>query len=794
MMSEKNSKSLRPTDDYMRLQDFVSLCLHKWIWFVLSVSAFICAAILYIVHTEPVYTRTASILVKEDSKGSSGFSSAISGFADMGLFNTNTNVNNELAAIKSPALILETARRLHLDVDYAKKGRFRKETLYGSDVPVIVVPVDMDDQASCSFTLHTGIDGTISLSEFKGNGENSDTIIRAGLKDTIATPAGRVVLLPGPAYAADKEQTMLVSRSSLYDCVERCITRLSATLNSDNATIIDLTYNDVSTQRAEDFLNMLIATCNENWVKDKNQIAVSTSQFIDERLSVIERELGDVDGDISSYKSENLIPDVQAASSMYMSQANQANTQILELNNRLYMARYIRNFVSGDTGNGQLLPANSGIGSGAIEKQIAEYNETLLQRNSLVANSSAQNPLVRDADAVLESMRKSILSSIDNEISAINTSISSLRASERQSTARIASNPTQAKYLLSVERQQKVKESLYLFLLQKREENELSQAFTAYNTRLITPPMGQLKPIEPRKRKILLVALLLGLMAPAVIIFIRESANTKVRGRKDLEHLNIPLIGEIPYFGERQKFRHRHVAPMGIVVKEGSRDIINEAFRLVRTNIEFMREDENRTEVYAVTSFNPGSGKTFSTLNIAASLALKGKRVLTIDGDLRHASLSAFVDSHSPGITEYLIGRTDLVDELPVRHKDFGSMDILPIGTIPPNPSELLSSKRFPQLLDALKKKYDYIFIDCPPYELVADTQIIVKQADVDRTIFVLRAGLLDKDMLKDLDDIYENKKLKNLSMLLNATLNIGGRYAYRYGYHNGYYNSGHKA
>lgn len=793
-MSEKNSKSLHPTDDYMRLQDFVSLCLHKWIWFVLSVSVFICAAILYIVHTEPVYTRTASILVKEDSKGSSGISSAINGFADMGLFNTNTNVNNELAAIKSPALILDVVQRLHIDINYTQKRIFRNETLYGSAIPVIVLPVEMSDQAAFSFMLHKGSDDSVTLSDFKSNGDSDDTTVHCQMRDTVSTPAGHFVLLPGPAFAAGQEQTIMVSRSSLYDCVERCKTRLSATLNSDKASIIDLTYNDVSMQRSEDFLNMLISVYNETWVKDKNQIAVSTSKFIDERLSVIEQELGDVDSDISSYKSENLIPDVQAASSMYMSQANQANTQILELNNRLYMARYIRNFVSGDEGNGRLLPANSGIGNAAIEKQIAEYNETLLQRNSLVANSSAQNPLVRDADAVLESMRKSILSSIDNEINALNTSISSLRASERQSTARIASNPTQARYLLSVERQQKVKESLYLFLLQKREENELSQAFTAYNTRLITPPMGPIKPIEPRKRNILLAAFLLGLMAPAVIIFIREISNTKIRTRKDLEHLNIPLIGEIPYFGEKQKFQHRQMATMGIVVKEGSRDIINEAFRLVRTNIEFMREDENRTEVYAVTSFNPGSGKTFSTLNIAASLALKGKRVLTIDGDLRHASLSAFADSHGPGITDYLIGRTDLVDELPVRHKDFENMEILPIGTIPPNPSELLSSKRFPQLLDALKKKYDYIFIDCPPYEMVADTQIIAKQADVDRTIFVLRAGILDKDLLKDLEDIYENKKLRNLSMLLNATQNIGGRYAYRYGYHNGYYNSGNKA
>ena len=223
-------------------------------------------------------------------------------------------------------------------------------------------------------------------------------------------------------------------------------------------------------------------------MKDKNQIAVSTSMFINERLGIIERELGNVDEDISSYKSEHLLPDVQAASSMYMAQSNATNAQILTLNNQLYMTRYIRNYLANDANRTQLLPANSGIESVNIESQIAEYNKQLLQRNSLVANSSAENPLVVDMDQALASMRGAIIRSIDNQIVTLNSQIKSLRQTEQQTTSRIAANPTQAKYLLSVERQQKVKEALYLFLLQKREENELSQAFTAYNTRIVTPP------------------------------------------------------------------------------------------------------------------------------------------------------------------------------------------------------------------------------------------------------------------------------------------------------------------
>lgn len=285
----------------------------------------------------------------------------------------------------------------------------------------------------------------------------------------------------------------------------------------------------------------------------QNQIAVSTSMFINERLGVIERELGNVDEDISSYKSEHLLPDVQAASSMYMAQSSAANAQILSLNNQLYMTRYIRNYLANDANRTQLLPANSGIESANIESQIAEYNKQLLQRNSLVANSSTENPLVVDMDQALASMRGAIIRSIDNQIVTLNSQIKSLRQTEQQTTSRIAANPTQAKYLLSVERQQKVKEALYLFLLQKREENELSQAFTAYNTRIVTPPHGSMLPTSPVHKNIFMVAFALGLLIPIVIIFMRENMNTRVRGRKDLENLTIPFIGEIPLFTRKKK-------------------------------------------------------------------------------------------------------------------------------------------------------------------------------------------------------------------------------------------------
>ena len=783
-----NQKNIKPgqQDDFLRIQDLLYLCLARWKWFVLSLVVTIGVATVYLLRTPAVYTRTASVLVKEDSKGKS-VSSDLESFSEFGLFQSSTNVNNELITFQSPALMTEVVKRLRLDMNYFVPGKFHRQVAYGLTLPVDVTINDLPENESAGFTLEVQPDGTLFLSDFIRNGTDLDEKdIKGSLFDSIPTPLGKIIINTTPNYVKGKAYTLYVGKSNLYNAVNSCSSNLSVSLNNEKASVIDLSFKDNSTQRAEDVLSMLISVYNENWVKDKNQIAVSTSMFINERLGVIEQELGNVDEDISSYKSEHLLPDVQAASSMYMAQSSATNAQILALNNQLYMTRYIRNYLANDANRTQLLPANSGIESANIESQIAEYNKQLLQRNSLVANSSAENPLVMDMDQALASMRGAIIRSIDNQIVTLNSQIKSLRQTEQQTTSRIAANPTQAKYLLSVERQQKVKEALYLFLLQKREENELSQAFTAYNTRIVTPPHGSMLPTSPVRKNIFMVAFALGLLIPLVIIFMRENMNTRVRGRKDLENVTAPFIGEIPLFVRRKKgiFGKKPQEVKAVVVKEGSRDIINEAFRVLRTNLEFMTGKDNRS-VILVTSFNPGSGKSFLTMNIAVSLAIKGKKVLVIDGDLRHGSASAYIDSPDKGLSDYLGGRIDNLNEIIVPDPKQKSMDIIPVGTIPPNPTELLFDERLKQAIDTVREQYDYVLIDCPPIELVADTQIIEKLAD--RTVFVIRSGLLERSMLVELEKIYEEKKYKNMSLILNGTKGSGGRYGYRYGYHYGY-------
>lgn len=794
-MSE-TQQHIRPAakaDDFIRIQDLYYLCLAKWRWFVLSLVVCLGIATIYLLKTPPVYTRTASLLIKEESKGQSLSGDVGASFSDLGLFQSNTNVNNELISLQSPAVMYDVVKRLHLEVDYSTEGSFYPQVRYGQNLPLTVSFAGLVDNETAALTVEPVRPQGVKLTSFEHNGEKVDGEVIGALNDSLVTPVGKVVIRPAAAYVdwQKASEPLTVSRSGLNSAVSRYVSNLSVALNDEKATIIDLSFRDVCIQRAEDVLNTVIAVYNENWIKDKNQIAVSTSMFINDRLGVIESELGHVDENISTFKSENLLPDVQAASQLYMTERSQAQSQILTLNTQLSMARYIRNYLTASSSRNQLLPANSGLESANIESQISEYNTLQLQRNNLVANSSEQNPLVVDMDESLRSMRRSIVSSVDNLITTLNTQIHSLEKSDQRATEHIAANPSQAKYLLSVERQQKVKESLYLFLLQKREENELSQAFTAYNTRVITPPTGSMIPTAPVKKNILLVGFVLGLLIPIVIVFLQETMNTRIRGKKDLENLSIPFVGEIPLYGKvrRSGLFRKKVTPLTetkVVVKEGSRDVVNEAFRVLRTNLEFVSGENGKGQVILMTSFNPGSGKTFLTVNIAATLAIKKKRVLVIDGDLRRGSTSVYVGSPHHGLSDYLAGKVQRIEDVIVPASETVRFDVLPIGTIPPNPTELLSSERLQTLLTDFRTRYDYILIDCPPIELVADTHIIEKYAD--RTIFVVRAGLLERSMLPELEALYTEHKFKNMAVLLNGTEGNGSyRYGYRYGYHYGY-------
>lgn len=775
------------------LRDILVSCVSHWRWYVATVVVALLSGVLYINKTQPVFKRDASIMVLERNDKPTVVNQLLNDYVDFGFFADNTNVNNVIAAIKSPDVMSEVVRQLSLDVAYTTRGTFYDKTLYGSALPVKVVFYDLgqDDKASLSIGL-TG-DGTAEMSDFVKNGrpQHSPNLM-CNVGQTVNTPLGRIRIERQPHYASAvaEHDDIDVEKTDNATATSRFFGGLSVEIGDKKSTILDLSYQDVSPERAADILSAVIDIYNKVWMKNRNAVMAGATKFLDDRLAIIERELDNVDTDISKYKSENLLPDIEKAYSLSMERADKNSAMLLSLNTQLSVAGYVRDFIANRANTNQLIPANVGLDNDKIDALISRYNDLQLERNKLIANSGTANPLIQDMDKSLAQLRMSVLNSISNLMVSLSTHISHLQNYEQKTKTDISTNPTQAKVLLSVERQQKVKEALYLFLLQKREENQLAQSFNADNTQIIKSPTGSNAPLKPKKSMIMLIALVAGLGLPTAVIYLLETTNNKVRGRKDIEDvITAPFVGEIPLV-EEPKTGISALAPSkqkayGVVVEHGNHNVINEAFRIVRTNIEFITASDNRSNVFMLTSFNSGSGKTFLTMNIAVSLSIKEKRVLVVDGDLRTAALSVFAGSPKLGLSNYLGRHTDDVRQLIYPYTKCRGLDILPVGTIPPNPAELLASGRLEGLLSALRDQYDYILIDCPPLDAVADTSIISRYAD--RSLFVVRAGMLERAMLADLEKLYKTGRLKNLAVILNGTRSAGTPYAYRYGYSYGY-------
>lgn len=791
-------------EDVFSLKDFLTQCMARWQWFMASVLIFCCIGVFYILRQQPVYSRSMAVLIK-DQDGGGGVSDIANSFSSLGLVSSNTNVNNELISLTSPAVMYEVIERLGLDVNYSTPGRFHMKTLYGTTLPMTVKFLDLEEQQGAAMKMELLDNGKVRLYDFVAYTPDGlqkidkEVIAQPGF-EPLQTPLGRIVLAPNGGYVAPKGKNakvakeINVTRMGMQNSVELYIAKVNGDLADKDAEVIDLSMKDVSAERAVDVLNTIVDVYNENWIQDKNKVAVATSRFIDERLRLIESELGSVDSDIFKFKSEHRVPDLEEAAKLQMKQSTDISNKMLEVTNQMSMSIYLRDYLNNPANAKNVIPVNTGIQSATLEAQINSYNNLLLTRNNLAASSSENNPLVKDYDAQIKGLREAIVNAINAQIASLNTTLKNMGGAKGTTESELASGPTQAKYLLSVERQQKVKESLYLYLLQKREENELTQKFTADNTRIITPPTGSLMPVAPKKMMILAVCFLLGLCVPGVILYISEATNTKVRNRKDLDKMSTPFAGEIPFVGKKsifeplQKFfpkkkSSRKLETVLVAVKDGSRDVVSESFRIVRGNIDFMIHEQGACNVIMITSFNAGSGKSFISFNLASSFALKGKKVLVVDGDLRHGSVSQFVNMPAKGISSYLTGNTNDWKSLVVPVTGHNGMYVMPIGHRPPNPAELLDNGRLGEFIREARNDFDYIFIDCPPTDVVVDTQIVEKY--VDRTIFVIRAGLLERKSVADIDAIYRAKRFKQMSIVLNGIELSGKSKAYgAYGYY----------
>lgn len=780
----------------VNFKSILTFVLMKWYWMVLSLLLCCGVAGIYLMRTTPQYTRTISLLIKnEDGKKKTQNSSV--DLTALGIVENKTNLDNELQIIISPPLVEEVVKRLNLNDKYFAKDGLRNQEVYRG-TPVIFADIDTINTPRVSFSFKLTADKKVEISDVIFDGENLDKDITASFGDTVKIRNRKFAVIK-PDWDASKYigKTLKFRHESPAATTNSIAGLLRSSLSGEKSSIIDISIVYPVVKEADNILTTLVQVYNEHWIQEKNKMAVSTSRFIDERLAVIEKDLGNVDTDISSYKSEHLLPDVEAATSLYINQSSAAQAATHDFENQIAIAEMIRRQLVGESFD-RPLPTNTALVNADIEAGISQYNTLVIERNRLLETTSDINPVVKDRTQALRTLKGNIMASLDSFIAMLRTQLASARRQVSAATSKIASNPTQAKYLLSVERQQKVKESLYLFLLQKREENELTQAFTAYNSSIVEYPHSG-GPAKPASGRIWIMAIIIGLALPIGYFVVRERFDGKVRGKKDLEGLKIPYIGEIPSAVDTprgfDRFKKQKSQERKIVVKHKSHDVINEAFRVVRTNLEFMSVKNDEAKVVAITSANPGSGKTFISANLAKAIAINGSRVLVIDLDIRKGSLSKLVGKADKGIVDFLIGKASIQDIILKNFEETPGLDVVCVGTLPPNPSELLSNEALDRFVSEMKNHYDYIIIDCPPVEVVTDALIINRLVDV--TIFIIRSGLFDKEELTTVQNYFETNRYKNLALILNATDLRAGYSYHRYGYHYGYgyrYGYGQKA
>lgn len=798
-------KASEPVTDEseVTLSDLFREMMAKWKWYVVSVVLCLLVATLYILRATPIYTRSTEVLLKDDT------SQSISG--DLSLLGLNpvpSELLNEMFIMSSPEIMEQVVDRLNLNEVYTTPKGLRKEVLYNSS-PVSVEIVDSlsDMESGFGFNIKLADDGkSATLSKFQLAGvkvKAPEMDVRLG--EVVKTPVGTLSLEPTKFLnpeVPEGEEAPEVPRDITFSYSPAAATArgycgsLQSEYAEDRGNVITLTISCPSPKMASDILTTLVDAYNERWVADRNKIALATSKFIDERLVSIEQELGDVEANITDYKSSHRMMDMEAMASLYLTQSSENQRQLQELAQEIAIGRYIRSeLAKGDIT--RLLPATAEIGGTNIQTMVTEYNKLVAARNLKLETMPEESPVLRQKTEAIERTREAIIASVDAALTSLNKRYDAIAMVDNRTQQHMASAPGQAKYLMSEERKQKVKESLYLFLLQRREENELSQAFAVYNTRMVTPPYGPGAPTSPNKKLILMLAVLIGLLVPTLIIYLREITNTKVRSRKDIEDMPMPFLGEVPLADVPQHGRFYTGRKNGavetarkIVVRPHQGDTINEAFRMIRTNIDFMgamsHKENGEGKVIMVVSMNAGSGKTFVSLNTAAIFSLKDKKTCLVDLDLRKGTVSKNVGSPRRGVVDYLIGRETNLESLIVHNVDgFDNLDVLPEGIIPPNPTEMLYNHNLRKMIEQLRKMYDYVIIDCPPVEIVADARLL--NPFVDLTIFVVRSGLFEKADLATLREMYRERRYNNLALILNATDSLHGvygSYGYGYGYH----------
>lgn len=758
------------TENKIDFSSIMSLVKRKWWMFAISLFVCLTLAVLYLYVKHDVYSIHASVLVAYDSEGNSMGSTLMSQLALGGV--GGASVDDEVLVMDSHSLKTQMIKELNLNRWYHTREGLRKNWYY-NDAPIKVMAPD-----ALFDTLGVGLEFKVDINE---NLSKIKVKVKHGWFETVgegeATRLPMVVqTLYGPFsidttkyYVPGEELSVTANIAGNSYLAEVYSENISVNKTEKKANGISLYVEDGIIERGKDILNKMIELYNRRGRAEKDEMAVNTAKFIDERLSHLYTELSDSEHDIENYKKSNAITDLQSDAAFQMSKKGQLDQQLLTAETNFQILKMTKDFISDPANKYQLIPTN-GEGTGAMSA-ITSYNSMVLGRMNYLHDASGDHEGLKRFEEQLDALHSNIITTVNKSYENARIALNDLRREAGSASSVLSSIPTKERQYRELSRQQAIKNNLYSFLLQKREENQLVLAATTPKGKIIDNAFAYNKPIAPKKAQILFIALFMGLFIPALWLYIKSLFNNKFDSTDALSHATkLPVLGEICH--------SRSAAKRAIVVEENSTRPIVELFRLLRSNLQFLLYGEG-SKAIMVTSGISGEGKSFISINLAESLALLGKKVILVGADIRAPKLAEYLNiAPSPGLTNFLSGQTTDIEHL--IQNSGGHADVIVAGPIPPNPSELLLSNKFDELMQELAKSYDYIIIDSAPIALVSDTFSISKY--IDATIYVARTKVTTRTLIKYLNTVVDRKQLSNVSIVLNDT-DPKLSYGYGYGY-----------
>jgi len=773
----------------LNFQTIYTAFILNWKWFILSILICLGIGFLYLRYATPVYNTTAKLLIKEDNSRRSGRGGlqALESMSNLGIISNSYGVENEQEILTSTTIAEQSVRDLKLYVSYYMKGRVKKHMLYKNqpinvdmdyahldklNAPIKMKIVRKDNSYNISGTYYIPVDEV----SYEGPYEFEKTV--SSIPAVVRTNVGVITLTRNGSYTMEDDDAMIVYINSPRIASYKYVKNLEVEQTSKTSSVFNIQLKDQNISRGIDYLRQLAICYNRQANEDKNEIAMRTEAFINDRLQKINEELSSTDGELESYKKRNRLMELKldatttsTNTSVYEQKLNEAETQIALINSLITFANRPGN-------NHQVLPSNVGLKDEASTSLINEYNKIALERNRLLRTASEHSPVVTELTAQLDDMRSSIQQALLQTRKSLEIQCNSVRQQLGTYTGEVTKAPEQERILTQIGRQQEVKSGLYLMLLQKREENSISLAATADKGKLIESPQYTGK-VSPKVPIILLIAFVLGIAIPSLVLYIINFFRYRIEGHDDVASLTkLPIIADIVMASEKAKTK------ADIVVHENQNNQMEEIFRSMRTNIQFMlKPGEN---VILFTSSTSGEGKTFTAANLAVSFALLGKKVILVGLDIRKPRLAELfkINNHHNGITPLLVMDnpewSDVKEQIiPSDIND--NLDLLMAGPIPPNPSELVSRLSLEKVIDILKHNYDYVLIDTAPVGLVTDTLQIGKHADI--SIYMCRADYTPKVSFQMINNLAEEKKLPNLCIAINGIDLSEKKYGYYYGY-----------